>query len=637
MAIALMDALVTPMPQTSVSAPLPPTRPISETRPTAASATPPAYTDRMAYAHSEGVAVSAPKAEVQQPLYATPTPLSAEAFVDTSSTPAVFEGPILQPVVSETRVQEATVPTVVSPPEAIIGNNPDVVFPDVPTAAVREDYLSMYDLMPLAPTSRPVVEASTAPATGRREIERKAVALSGQGRPFRTQPFNPNASATNSSPATPHPASSGFSELVVPTTDHVRVGSHHAPVDDSFTIHYENPIEPAPVPAPAPAPAPDYAHAVMGYAIPERTAAVSSSAPPSYNSVASSTSAYGSYPTLPPAAAPVSANSGSHVFANYPPPASYSYQQGVESKQSSAAVGAATPVPVPLSVPVAVGATEADLQNIMRRNANAQRGADDPTRLEKGKKRSLQLENLLAMSNLFHGSAYSSSQVSHDSKAGNCHVQVLRSSSLWSIGARTECSIQDGWVNAINEAEKFIYIETEFFTGGGMAGTDVKNVVVQALLKKMVEKASSGQPFRVIVILPLTGMGNFLESEASRVAMQRQYMTICRGPHSLLYQFVQRLPGVDPSDYISFFSLRNWGVMNNRVVSQQLSIGSKIILVDDRVLIVGSASVSDRSLMGDRNSEVKSVYSTFLFININSLELYFEELFWLIIFQYSIA
>jgi hypothetical protein len=63
-------------------------------------------------------------------------------------------------------------------------------------------------------------------------------------------------------------------------------------------------------------------------------------------------------------------------------------------------------------------------------------------------------------------------------------------------------------------------------------------------------------------------------------------------------------PHVNPADFISFYCLRNWGVMNSKVVSEQIYVHDKVLIVDDRVAIIGSANLNDRSMLGDRDSEV---------------------------------
>jgi phospholipase D1/2 len=52
------------------------------------------------------------------------------------------------------------------------------------------------------------------------------------------------------------------------------------------------------------------------------------------------------------------------------------------------------------------------------------------------------------------------------------------------------------------------------------------------------------------------------------------------------------------------FSLRTWSELNNRVVTELIYVHSKLMIVDDRACIIGSANINDRSLLGNRDSEL---------------------------------
>jgi len=54
------------------------------------------------------------------------------------------------------------------------------------------------------------------------------------------------------------------------------------------------------------------------------------------------------------------------------------------------------------------------------------------------------------------------------------------------------------------------------------------------------------------------------------------------GAASLIEQFRKRCPWVtNVDDYVSFFSLRTWGVLNEQIVAEQVYIHDKIMIVDD--------------------------------------------------------
>ena len=60
------------------------------------------------------------------------------------------------------------------------------------------------------------------------------------------------------------------------------------------------------------------------------------------------------------------------------------------------------------------------------------------------------------------------------------------------------------------------------------------------------------------------------------------------------------------SNYISICSLRNHGELLGTLVTELIYIHSKLLIVDDRLVICGSANINDRSFLGNRDSEVKT-------------------------------
>lgn len=60
----------------------------------------------------------------------------------------------------------------------------------------------------------------------------------------------------------------------------------------------------------------------------------------------------------------------------------------------------------------------------------------------------------------------------------------------------------------------------------------------------------------------------------------------------------------DPSEYISFYSLRNHSSLNGEPITELIYVHSKLIIVDDKIAICGSANINDRSMIGKRDSEI---------------------------------
>jgi phospholipase D1/2 len=64
----------------------------------------------------------------------------------------------------------------------------------------------------------------------------------------------------------------------------------------------------------------------------------------------------------------------------------------------------------------------------------------------------------------------------------------------------------------------------------------------------------------------------------------------------------------DPSRYIKFFGLRTHGVLpNGKPATEIVYVHSKMMIVDDKVALIGSANINDRSMMGSRDSELAVV------------------------------
>lgn len=58
------------------------------------------------------------------------------------------------------------------------------------------------------------------------------------------------------------------------------------------------------------------------------------------------------------------------------------------------------------------------------------------------------------------------------------------------------------------------------------------------------------------------------------------------------------------TDYLTLLNLRSWQTLDKRPVTEQIYVHSKLLIADDRVAILGSANINDRSQLGDRDSEL---------------------------------
>ncbi|GEQ71267.1 hypothetical protein JCM33374_g4948 [Metschnikowia sp. JCM 33374] len=204
-------------------------------------------------------------------------------------------------------------------------------------------------------------------------------------------------------------------------------------------------------------------------------------------------------------------------------------------------------------------------------------------------------------------------QVKEMNLNGTCEIQVLRSSGSWSLGLKEhEQSIQQAYLKLIETSEHFIYIENQFFvTSCFIDGTEIKNRVGDALVDRIIRAHREGKTWKAIILIPLVpgfeSQVDQIDGSSVRVVMQCEYMSISRGSSSLFAKL--RKAGIDPDDYIQFFSLRKWGSIgpDQTLVTEQLYIHAKLMIADDRAAIIGSANINERSMRGSRDSELAAL------------------------------
>ncbi|KAL8939586.1 MAG: hypothetical protein Q9211_002676 [Gyalolechia sp. 1 TL-2023] len=197
---------------------------------------------------------------------------------------------------------------------------------------------------------------------------------------------------------------------------------------------------------------------------------------------------------------------------------------------------------------------------------------------------------------------------------GTCEVQMLRSTTWWSIGTpeKTECSIMNAYIKMIEQSDHFVYIENQFFVSScEVENTRIENRIGDALVERIIRAAQNGEAWRAVVLIPLMpGFQNTVDSQdgtSVRLIMQCQFRSICRGDSSIFGRL--NAQGIEPEDYIQFYGLRSWGKIgpSKQLVTEQLYIHAKCMIVDDRAAIIGSANINERSMLGSRDSECAAV------------------------------
>ena len=118
--------------------------------------------------------------------------------------------------------------------------------------------------------------------------------------------------------------------------------------------------------------------------------------------------------------------------------------------------------------------------------------------------------------------------------------QILRSSGEWSMGLQEnqiERSIQIAYIELISNAEKFIYIENQFFVSS-LCGDPVSNQIAEAIVQRILRAIEEKVEFLIVVVVPLLpgfeGDLNSKNANVMRIQLGWELHTICRGGNSIL-------------------------------------------------------------------------------------------------------
>uniref|UniRef100_A0A0D9WRW4 Phospholipase D n=1 Tax=Leersia perrieri TaxID=77586 RepID=A0A0D9WRW4_9ORYZ len=193
-------------------------------------------------------------------------------------------------------------------------------------------------------------------------------------------------------------------------------------------------------------------------------------------------------------------------------------------------------------------------------------------------------------------------------------------------------SIQDAYIHAIRRAKNFIYIENQYFIGSSYGwrsdGTikieDVEavNLIPRELSLKIMSKIAAGERFTVYVVVPMWPEGH-PNKEAMQAILDWQRRTMEMMYYDIDVALKAKKSDAHPKDYLTFFCLGNREVKRNGeympahhpdegsdyAKSQNarrfmIYVHSKMMIVDDEYIIVGSANINQRSMDGGRDSEI---------------------------------
>ncbi|CAF3843461.1 unnamed protein product [Rotaria sordida] len=195
-----------------------------------------------------------------------------------------------------------------------------------------------------------------------------------------------------------------------------------------------------------------------------------------------------------------------------------------------------------------------------------------------------------------------------ESEPFRVNAQCVRSVGPWSARTKTiESSIQNAYIQMIDAAKHYIYIENQFFVSIAQDSV-VRNQLGDVLFRRIERAHKNDEKFRIYIVLPL--LPGFDSINTVQAVLYFIMRSIVKGDNSLFKRLENA--GIPPKNYINVFGMRNHAILMGRLVNiccfffwvtEIIYVHSKLMIIDDRMAICGSANINDRSLIGNRDSE----------------------------------
>jgi len=196
-------------------------------------------------------------------------------------------------------------------------------------------------------------------------------------------------------------------------------------------------------------------------------------------------------------------------------------------------------------------------------------------------------------------------------------------------GRLVEHSITQAYIQMIRNAQNFIYIENQYFMGSAYewdsdSQTLCNHTIPAEIVAKIVNKIANGERFMAYIVIPMWPEGDPTSAPMQAIlhwqkrTMEMMYREVGRA----LARMPNPANGNLPTDYLLFLcpGKRELGGDHMEVLEepqpgslaevfrrtkrQMIYVHSKMIIVDDSYILVGSANINERSMSGTRDTEM---------------------------------
>lgn len=169
-------------------------------------------------------------------------------------------------------------------------------------------------------------------------------------------------------------------------------------------------------------------------------------------------------------------------------------------------------------------------------------------------------------------------------------------------------------IQAIQNSEKFIYMESQFFIGPSIdkktgLAKESHNLVISALLEKILQKIDRGEDFHFYCQLPFRPEGRHDEIAVESV-LRKQWNTMeyfINEVKVAVEEYNKSNPDAQKNvaDYLTFTNLGFYDPLKSTENHYEMKYThSKLMIIDDNTAFIGSNNCNERSNKGNRDHEI---------------------------------
>ena len=193
-------------------------------------------------------------------------------------------------------------------------------------------------------------------------------------------------------------------------------------------------------------------------------------------------------------------------------------------------------------------------------------------------------------------------------------------------GKYVDDSIHRAYIHQIRRCDSFIFIENQYFLGSAYGWDDEQttkahHLIPQEICQRIKEKINAGEHLSCYVVVPMYPEGVPSSGPVQEI-LHWQHRTMEMMYKNIAAAIAENELDTHPTDYLSFFCLGKGECTDeipedlpapdpetpaSRLREQarfMIYVHSKMMIIDDDYIIVGSANINQRSMGGTRDSEI---------------------------------